>query len=579
MVAMLVSWPILLLASVVVAGEPFDLTILHINDLHAHFDPTDPYGARCRPGTEMRCVGGAARQLHLVRKLRAAHPASILLNAGDNFQGTPWYSVFKSRVVTEVTELMKYDALCLGNHEFDDGPSGLQPFVNRLWRSVPVLASNANFSAVRGLQGEVKKSTVLTVEGHRIGIIGAITMDTPALSSPGNVTFSDDVEAIRMEAGELLKQGVAIIIALTHVGYERDMEIAAKVPAVDVVVGGHSHTFLYTGDDHPKEDKPKGPYPTVVTRTDGTKGLVVQAHCYGKYLGFLNVSFNTAGNVVAWSGNPVVVEHTTPEDDDMLKLLGKYREHVTAATRAPVGASRVLLNADDGACRRAECNIGNLLADSFFEHYLDTDTGSKRVWSVANGVLLNGGSIRTSIGRSDQINVEDVMVALPFGNKLTLVNLTGAHLYRLFEHGVKNYHPLEPSGSFLQVSGFRVHYDVARPKMERVVSLKTLCTRCIVPALEVVDVNKHYTIVTIEYIAKGGDGYDFSGADVLEYGDKDIDAFVEYFRKLSPVAPTIEDRIVFDQTPQAQTKANSACATCCHLYVALIVALFSLLVT
>ncbi|KAK8771742.1 hypothetical protein V5799_025012 [Amblyomma americanum] len=188
--------------------------------------------------------------------------------------------------------------------------------------------------------------------------------------------------------------------------------------------------------------------------------------------------------------------------------------------------------------------------------------------------------------------MEDVMIALPFGNKLALVNLTGAQLYRLFEHGVENYHPLEPSGSFPQVSekqplfivlffvsGFRVHYDVSRPKMERVVSLKTLCTHCIVPALEVVDVNEHYTIVTIEYIAKGGDGYDFSDADILEYGDKDIDAFVEYFRKLSPVAPTIEDRIVFVNTPQAQTKGNAADGTSCDIHVALIVALFSLLVT
>ncbi|XP_077485789.1 snake venom 5'-nucleotidase-like isoform X2 [Amblyomma americanum] len=531
MIPILLSW--LLLACATAAAQPFDLTILHINDLHSHFDPTDPYGARCKPGTEVRCVGGAARQLHL----------------------------------------------CLGNHEFDDGPSGLQPFVSRLKGSVPVLACNANFSAEPAIESSVNKSTVLTVQGHRIGIIGAITVDTPALSSPGNVTFSDDIAAIEMEAEMLQKQGVAIIIALTHVGYERDMEIAAKVPAVDVVVGGHSHSFLYTGEDHPKEDKPKGPYPTVVTRADGTKGLVVQAHCYGKYLGFLNVSFNAAGNIVTWSGNPILLEHSIPEDEDMLRVLGKYREYVTAATRAPVGASRVLLNADDGACRRAECNIGNLLADSFFENYLDMETSSKHVWSVANGVLLNGGSIRTSIGRSDQINMEDVMIALPFGNKLALVNLTGAQLYRLFEHGVENYHPLEPSGSFPQVSGFRVHYDVSRPKMERVVSLKTLCTHCIVPALEVVDVNEHYTIVTIEYIAKGGDGYDFSDADILEYGDKDIDAFVEYFRKLSPVAPTIEDRIVFVNTPQAQTKGNAADGTSCDIHVALIVALFSLLVT
>lgn len=561
------GWPVVLLVfclglAAPVGGadtnsEPFTLTILHINDLHSHFDPTDPYGGRCRPGMEDRCVGGAARHLHLTRELRKQHPASLLLNAGDNFQGTPWYSVFKSRVVTEVTELMRYDALCLGNHEFDDGPSGLEPFVSRLRSTTPVLASNVDFSSEPSLQASVNKSVILTVAGHRIGVIGAVTPDTTNLSSPGNVTFSDDIVAIRTEAAALQKEGVKIIIALTHVGYDRDQQIAKQVPAVDVVVGGHSHSFLYTGDSHPKEDTPKGPYPTIVTRTDGTKALVVQAHCYGKYIGFLNVTFNEAGNVAAWSGNPLLVENTIPEDDDMRNLLSKYEQYVMAATRAPVGASRVLLNADDGACRRGECNIGNLLADSFFEHYLDRPTGSSRIWSVINGVLINGGSIRTSIGRSDRVIMEDVMIALPFGNRITLVNLTGAHLYRLFEHGVERYNPLEPSGSFPQVSGFRVQYDVTRPRMERVVSLKVLCTHCIVPALETVDANKHYSIATIEYAAKGGDGYNFSGAHIEEYSDKDIDVFVKYFRKLSPVAPTLEERIVFVQSPQAQIQPAS----------------------
>lgn len=583
------AWPVVLLVfclerassvgdAAAAEGEPFTLTILHINDLHSHFDPTDPYGGRCRPGMEAKCVGGAARQLYLTRELRQKYPASLLLNAGDNFQGTPWYSVFKSRVVTEVTELMNYDALCLGNHEFDDGPSGLQPFVTRLKSSTSVLASNVDFSSEPGLQASVNKSVILTVAGHRIGVIGAVTPDTTDLSSPGNVTFSDDIVAIRTEADALKKEGVKIIIALTHVGYDRDQQIAKEVPAVDVVVGGHSHSFLYTGDSHPKEDTPKGPYPTIVTRKDGTKALVVQAYCYGKYLGFLNVTFNEAGNVAAWSGNPILLENSIPEDEDMQKLLSKYEQYVMAATRAPVGASRVLLNADDGACRRGECNIGNLLADSFFEHYLDKDTGSSRIWSVINGVLINGGSIRTSIGRSDRVIMEDVMIALPFGNRITLVNLTGAHLYRLFEHGVERYNPLEPSGSFPQVSGFRVHYDVTRPRMQRVVSLKVLCTHCIVPALEKVDASKYYSIATLEYAAKGGDGYNFTGAHIGEYGEKDIDVFVKHFRKLSPVAPTLEERIVFVQSPQAQIQpASTGHGTTTTAISSIVIAALSLL--
>ncbi|CAN7943478.1 unnamed protein product, partial [Ixodes hexagonus] len=111
----------------------------------------------------------------------------------------------------------------------------------------------------------------------------------------------------------LTERNVTIIVAITHCGYPRDLEIIEQVPELDLIVGGHTNTFLYHGDSYPSENKPEGDYPTVVNRTDGSRGLVVQAYYYGKFLGFLNVVFNAAGNVTHWSGNPILLNSSIAE--------------------------------------------------------------------------------------------------------------------------------------------------------------------------------------------------------------------------------------------------------------------------
>lgn len=531
--------------SCAVAGGDLTLTVLHTNDVHSHFLETDPFGGRCKPENKNRCVGGAARHLFMVRKFRRERENVLFLNAGDYFQGTAWYTVLKYKPVADVVKLLNFNAMCLGNHEFDDGPAGLAPFLKEVEGIVPILASNVNFSGSHELKDlQVNKSIILNIGSKAVGIIGAVTPDTKGISSPGpGVTFTDDLKSIREEAIVLKQSGVHIIIALTHVGYRRDIEIAREIPEISLVVGGHSHSFLFTGDDHPKEDKPVGPYPTIVKRVDRTQALVVQAYWFGKYMGHIDVTFGEYGELKSWKGKPLLLNQSIPEDQAMLGVLQKYEPNVTASTKAVVGSSKVVLNADNGVCRREECNIGNFVADAFFEFFADKRASVRGAWSDVNGCIVNGGSIRGSIA-SGTVTRGDLMTVMPFSNTLVVVTLTGAQLWDLFEFSVENYNPKEPTGGFLQISGFYVSFDMTQPEMKRVTSVDVLCSNCSVPRYEPLDDRRVYKVVTVSYMYKGGDGYDFKHViNAADAGDLDYDAFERYLQKMSPVKAKIERRI------------------------------------
>lgn len=138
----------------------------------------------------------------------------------------------------------------------------------------------------------LKKSTIFNVNGIQVGVIGYLTPETKTLAADNKVRLTDEVVAINAEAAELKRQGVKILIALGHSGLTRDREIGAQCPDLDLVIGGHSHTFLYSGPT-PDAETPAGPYPVMVKRADGSEVPVVQAYAFTKYLGFLhlNVSF------------------------------------------------------------------------------------------------------------------------------------------------------------------------------------------------------------------------------------------------------------------------------------------------
>lgn len=194
----------------------------------------------------------------------------------------------------------------MGNHEFDDGVDGLIPFIQNA--SYPILTTNLDLSEQPNLAAtNLKNSTILEVGGKKIGVIGYLTSETKILSTTEKVIFKDEVESIREEVKKLKEQGVDILIALGHSGFEVDKKIAREVEDIDLVIGGHTNTFLYRGKS-PDVEVPEGFYPTEVVQKSGRKVYVVQAYAYTKYLGNFSVSFDISGEVTHIEGNPILVD-------------------------------------------------------------------------------------------------------------------------------------------------------------------------------------------------------------------------------------------------------------------------------
>ncbi|KAL1425887.1 hypothetical protein MTO96_018772 [Rhipicephalus appendiculatus] len=516
------------------AASDFTATVLHTNDVHGRFEQITASGTRCtkQAAEAQQCVGGIARQKTVVSQAAASGANVLFLNAGDYYQGSIWYYVLGAPIVAEAVNYLAHDAMALGNHEFDRGAEGLVPLLNE--SRVPIVGCNVDFSEEPTLKPlQPKPSLVVERAGTKIGLIGYTTMNTTYLSSPGKVRFTDEVECIQREAQRLRRdEGVQVIIAVGHSGVPRDVEICERVPEVSLVVGGHTHTFLYSGptaaNGRVSGDKPQGPYPIVVDRAAGSRCLVVQDFYMGKYMGNISVTWNQRGEVVRWSGQPVLLDSSIPEDPEGLALLDRYRDRVAQSQAAVVAESKVLLDGDKPTCRLDECNLGNL------------------------------GGIRASIDEQStggRITFEDVVNVLPFGNTLVVMNVTGAQLKGLLEHGVHRHDAKGdvPPAEFVLAAGLRVVYDIQRKPYDRVVEAHILCTECRVPRYEPLEDGRRYRIAALSYIVHGGDNFDFSFVqpnDMYDTGFEDAQIVVHYMNATSPITTGVDGRVTFLKTNQ-----------------------------
>ena len=205
------------------------------------------------------------------------------LNAGDFYQGTIWYTQFKWEVVAKFNNMLGFDAMTLGNHEFDDSIAGIVPFLTN--QTCKVVVSNLNDTLVPAMKDLTVKSAKFQVGEKTVGVVGYLTPDTKFIANTEDLIILDEVESLKPVVEQLHNEGVEIIVALGHSGYEKDKEIAGSVPHLDVVVGAHTHSFLFSPtDDHPipSNNKPRGPYPTIVNNPAGHKTIVLQAYAYTK---------------------------------------------------------------------------------------------------------------------------------------------------------------------------------------------------------------------------------------------------------------------------------------------------------
>ncbi|XP_006823452.1 snake venom 5'-nucleotidase-like [Saccoglossus kowalevskii] len=533
----------------------YKLTLLHTNDVHARFEETDVNSGSCDESEKAagECYAGVSRRMTEVERIRERDENVLLLDAGDEYQGTMWFFVYKGKATSHFMNWLDYDAMAIGNHEFDNGIDGLTPFLDNV--TFPVLSANIDDTDEPSIQGKYSKSTVLTRGNEKIAIIGYTTTETPVISSPGKLKFLNEVDAIQQELNRLKNEDPTInkFIALGHSGIVVDIEIANKVVGIDVVIGGHSNTFLYTGVP-PSTEVPMDEYPILIhpPHDSNLDVLVVQDYAYGKYLGELEVTFDDDGNLIGWHGNPILLDNSTAEDPDTLSEIMKWTQPLEEYRYNIIGRTNVNLIGDRMVCRLEECNMGNMVTDAVIHENIKYPDEVK--WNHVSMAIWNSGGIRASLEIGD-ITVAELMTVFPFGNTVDIIVLKGEHLLGALEHSVHRYSAIQAHGEFLQMSGIRVEYDITRPSGDRVVDVQVQCVECEnhVPVYEPLDLNKEYAVITTNFIANGGDGYDVIRDNKIEHetGSMELEVIADYIETLSPLYNGLESRIQFADTISA----------------------------
>ncbi|WP_349507328.1 5'-nucleotidase C-terminal domain-containing protein [Agrobacterium pusense] len=508
----------------------YELNILHINDFHSRIESINKFDSTCSAEEEGKneCFGGAARLLTAINQTRDALKAGgknvLLLNAGDNFQGSLFYTTYKGTVEAEMLNAMKFDAMTVGNHEFDDSEDGLAGFLDKV--QFPVVTANVVATAASKIGDRVKPSIVLEVGGQKIGMVGAVANDTAELATPGpNITIAEDVAKISEQVQKLKQDGVDKIIALTHVGYPRDLEFIAKIPDVDVVVGGHSHTLLSNTDQ-----KAEGPYPTLVDNPGGYKVPVVQAGQYSKYLGDLKVVFDDNGVVKESKGDPILVDSSFKPDEATLKRIDELKAPIEALKAKVVGTSEGPIEGDRKICRVKECSMGNLVADATLARVKDQGV------TIA---FANSGGLRSSIDGGD-VSMGEVLTVLPFQNTVATFQLKGEDIRAALENGVSQID--DGAGRFMQVSGMKYSFDRSKPAGSRVVSVEVKEGDAFVP----LDPAKTYIVAANNYVRTGGDGFKVFATKAInayDFGPNLEEAVAAYITANSPYKPFTDGRI------------------------------------
>jgi 2',3'-cyclic-nucleotide 2'-phosphodiesterase (5'-nucleotidase family) len=534
-----------------VGVDYFEFTVLHTNDFHARVDQYNRNGARCTEEDDLNglCIAGTPRLATVVNDIRDITENVLLLDAGDQFQGTLFFTLFKEQVLNETMNYLGYDAMTVGNHEFDDGPATLAAFIEGA--DFPVVSANINASADPDLAGLIPPYTIVEKGGEQIGIVGLTTPETENISSPGPyVTFTDPLTSLQAAVYRLTAQGVDKIIALTHQGYDQDVELAAQVSGVDIIIGGHSHTFTYIPTDpiyfyEPQfpqysELVPAGEYPTVVSSPAGEPVLVVTAYQWGTFLGRLDVGFNDVGQLYSFTGNPIYLGTDVEKDATLDGMLDPYREDLAELVATEVGETTVDLLIEVGGeriCRVGECLLGNLVADAMLwkANEMEPTAG----YQIA---FQNGGGLRAPI-LTGEVTMGDVLETLPFGNAIATFELQGMYVKEALENGARLYP--DANGGFAQVAGLNYTIDSTQPAWSRVTSVEV----CNGTTCEPLDEDAFYKVVTNDFMRLGGDNYYMflnNAVDPYDYGPLLDEALAEYFGEFSPVTPEIGPRITIE---------------------------------
>ncbi len=430
------------------AGPEGHLRILYLNDFHGYAEPQRPVGSS-------EAIGGIAYLAAEVNRLRVGQP-TLLLAAGDMIQGNQWANFFRGASVLRVMNALKFDALVVGNHEFDFGQEVLKQRIGEA--SYPVLGAN-----VKGLP-EIRPYVLKEIGGWKVLIIGVVTEDTPVMTHPRNVTglaFLPPAATIR----QILNSNAPkadLVVVLSHLGLPADLKLARQVKGIHLIVGGHTHTRI---------EQPM--------RVNDT--WIVQAWEHGKVLGCLDLMMAEGGIRLA-EGRLIDIKPGGAPDKEVSALVNETSRRVNAQLEEVIGEALVDLKGQ--GARRQETNLGDVLAD-----ILRTETG-------ADLAVLNGGGIRADIPQGP-IQVKTVMDVLPFNNFPVVLRLSGREIREVLEQGVSDLGG--QGGKFLQVSGVLLVYRQSAPPGNRVQEIRIND--------QPLEADKQYLLATNDFLAAGGDGF------------------------------------------------------------------------
>jgi len=480
------------------------ITILHTNDIHGHAWPS------ARKDGVVR--GGFPAQAALIERIRAEvakkEGVVLVLSAGDVNTGTPESDLLFAEPDLRAMSAIQYDAMVLGNHEFDGGISKL--IRQKKWMSFPVLSAN-----VHNIQLSQKKlnepSVILEKGGIKFGILGLTTDSLKKVvlkSVAETLDVENPVEVAKVQVPALQQSGAEIIVVLSHVGISKmgkraqkvttndELTIAKEVPGISVLVGGHSHVLLTEG-----------------LRVGNT--LLAQAGEHGEHLGRVDLTWdNEAKKVIEAKASVLPILPSEGEDQKLKKMLRQFEKRVEKSLEEVLGSTQNELDADRDRIRHEETNFGNFVCDVL------------RKVTKTDIAIYNGGGIRASIPRG-KIRRRDLLRALPFRNTVMTATITGKQLKEALQLGLRHQ---DKSGSFLQVSGLTLR---AKEGILRSVSVKGA----------VVSDAAKFTVASNNFLFGGGDYLDVltEATDMQDTGVP-IDEMVGKYIKAHPVVYSKVDR-------------------------------------
>ncbi|HVS21112.1 MAG TPA: 5'-nucleotidase C-terminal domain-containing protein, partial [Pyrinomonadaceae bacterium] len=473
---------------------PVRVTLLQVNDVY-QFAPVDG-------GTR----GGLARVLTLRKQIMSESPHTLFFLAGDTLSPSIESNTYKGKQMIEAWNAGGLDYATFGNHEFDFGPDVLR---KRMGEShFKWLAANVIDKKTGKLFGDTPEFVVREFDGVKIGIFGILLQETLQTSRPGpDVDILDPCATAARVIPKIHAAGAQVIIALTHLSMGEDKRLA-RCSGVDLIIGGHEHTLLESMSGHAPIFK-----------------MTSDARELGRI--DLNISKST-GKLESIDWQVIPVTDKVKDDPAFAPLNEKYGPLLKSLEQV-VGRTEVELDIKSADVRTQETNMGDFIADAF------------RQATGADVALVNGGSIRAdTIIEPGILTKRDVLSILPFNNRVVKLQLTGAVIRTVFEHGVASIGEEAQPGRFPQVSGLRYEYDARRKPGARVTSI-TINGKPL-------DDRRTYTLATTSYVAiDAGDGYDmFRNAPLVirpEQAPSETDILLKAIASAPAIGPKTDGRI------------------------------------